>query len=407
MTSRKYLIGFAGLGRLLQSGVDFPLLGPQLQARLEKDPADANATLDISTLLFLTAHSGNRPFAFDYQQRALAMRRIYSLQPPAAPALRLLVLMAPGDMTSNTPVDCLLEGSEVAVTLLYVLRDQPLPPLPEHDVVFVAIGESRENQSLLHQLADLPAVTTKPVINAPDRIAFIARNRASELLESVPGVVIPATVQVERNTLLNVSRGSQRLDVVLPKGRFPIIARPLDSQGGKDLDKLDDAEALGRYLDRVRASGFFISNFIDYRAADGQFKKLRVVLVDGRPFASHMAISSHWMIHYVNAGMHESSAKRSEEAHFFATFGTAFANRHSQSLAAICERVRLDYFSIDCAEMPDGSLLVFEVDNAGIVHDLDDPTMYPYKPPAMRKVFDAFRTLLTTRANGAAPGAVP
>ena len=404
MTSNEYLVGFAGLGRLLQSGVDFPVLGPQLQARLEKDPSDANATLDISTLLFLTAHPGNRPFAFDYQQRALAMRRLYALQPPAAPALRLLVLMAPGDMTSNTPVDCLLEGSDVAVTLLYILPHQPLPPLPEHDVVFVAIGESSENQILLQQLADLPAVTTKPVINAPDRIAFIVRNRAAELLESVAGVVIPAIVQVERQILLDVARGSQRLDVVLSKGRFPIIARPLDSQGGKDLDKLDDAEQLGRYLDRVPASGFFVSNFIDYRAVDGQFKKLRIVLVDGRPFAGHMAISSHWMIHYVNAGMHESAAKRSEEAHFFATFDTEFAKRHSQSLAAICERVRLDYFSIDCAEMPDGSLLVFEVDNAGIVHDFDDPAMYPYKPPAMRKVFDAFRALLTSRANGA-PGA--
>ena len=65
--------------------------------------------------------------------------------------------MAPGDMTSNTPVDCLLEGADVAVTLLYVLPGRPLPsPLPEHDLIFVAIGESSANQVLLRQLKDLP-----------------------------------------------------------------------------------------------------------------------------------------------------------------------------------------------------------------------------------------------------------
>src|SRR5262249_1688561 len=151
-------------------------------------------------------------------------------------------------------------------------------------------------------------------------------------------------------------------------GRFPIIVRPLDSQGGKDLDKVDDADGLAAYLRRVKGDDFFISNFIDYRAPDGQFKKLRVVLVDGRPFPGHMGISSHWMIHYVNAAMDESAEKRSEEERFFTTFDSEFATRQERSLAAICERVGIDYFSIDCAEMPDGSLLIFEVDNAGIVH---------------------------------------
>ena len=127
MTLNEYLIGFAGLGRLLESGTDFPVLGPQLQARLAKDPTDANAMLDVSTLLFLTANHSNRPFALDHQRRALQMRQIYRLPPPATTALRLLVLMAPGDMTSNTPVDCLLEDSDVAVTLLYVLPGQPAP----------------------------------------------------------------------------------------------------------------------------------------------------------------------------------------------------------------------------------------------------------------------------------------
>jgi hypothetical protein len=115
-----------------------------------------------------------------------------------------------------------------------------------------------------------------------------------------------------------------------------------------------------------------------------------------------MGISSQWMIHYVNAAMDESAEKRSEEERFFQTFDVEFATKHKQSLDAIGERVGLDFFSIDCAEMPDGKLLVFEVDNAGIVHDFDDPKLFPYKRPAMRRVFDAFRALLAARASNAA-----
>ena len=213
---------------------------------------------------------------------------------------------------------------------------------------------------------------------------------------------MPATVPVVRQALTDVAQRKQAITDVLDGGRFPIIARPIDSQGGKDLDKLDSIDDLSAYVTRLPNDAFFVSNFIDYRGADGQFRKLRVVLVDGQPFASHMGISSHWMIHYVNAHMDESADKRREEEQWFATFDRDFAVKHREALVAIGERVGLDYVTIDCAEMPDGTLLIFEVDNAGVVHALDDPRMFPYKLPAMQKVFDAFRAMLLARANGGA-----
>jgi hypothetical protein len=100
------------------------------------------------------------------------------------------------------------------------------------------------------------------------------------------------------------------------------------------------------------------------------------------------------MIHYLNAGMGESAAKRAEEARFFARFEEDFARRHHDALRALGEGVALDYFGIDCGETATGELLIFEVDSALIVHALDPVDLYPYKPPQMRKVFDAFRALL-------------
>ncbi len=61
-------------------------------------------------------------------------------------------------------------------------------------------------------------------------------------------------------------------------------------------------------------------------------------------------------------------------------------------------RVGLDYFTVDCAETKAGELLVFEADNTAVVHNMDSPEVFPYKPAQMCKIFDAFAAMLHRRA---------
>lgn len=190
------------------------------------------------------------------------------------------------------------------------------------------------------------------------------------------------------------------LDAVLPGDAFPLIVRPLGSHAGHDLEKMTQASDLLAYLQTVDAERFYISRFVDYRSEDGQFRKYRIVLIDGLPYICHFAVSSHWMIHYLNAGMDESAAKRAEEAQCMLNFEHAFARRHAAALRAIDARMGMPYLGIDCAETRDGELLVFEADNAMIVHAMDAEEMYPYKRPAMHKVFTAFRAMLARAAAG-------
>jgi glutathione synthase/RimK-type ligase-like ATP-grasp enzyme len=100
------------------------------------------------------------------------------------------------------------------------------------------------------------------------------------------------------------------------------------------------------------------------------------------------------MIHYLNAGMDESAEKRRQEAECMASFDDEFAVRHAAALTAVFERLGLPYLGVDCAETQDGQLLVFEIDNAMIVHAMDSEELYGYKQPAMQRVFTAFRTML-------------
>jgi hypothetical protein len=274
----------------------------------------------------------------------------------------------------------------------------PFPPrLPEHDLIIVAACESDANRALLRQLEPLLGASTRPVLNLPANIARTSREAAHALLAPLPGVCMPASARAGRDALESLCAGRRSLASVLEGASFPVIVRPVDSHAGHGLTKIDAAAELGAYLQTMPEPEFIVSQYVDYRDADGLFRKYRVVLVDGESYAGHMGVSDAWMIHYLNAGMTESAEKRVEEAAFMAGFEQGFARRHAGALRAVAARMELDYLVIDCGETRDGKLLLFELDTGAVVHDMDPVDLFPYKRPQMQKVFAAFRAMLGRR----------
>lgn len=388
-------IGPAALMRMACSGTNLTPIGEGLLAYASATPsvASADALLDLSTILQLN-HS--REIALSVQSEALKLKQLYHLPAPRGVAgIRLLALMTPGDLMSNTPLDFLLEDSDISLDILYVAPHLPFPDtLPEHDILFVAIGESDETRSLLEQLSAALEYWPRPILNQAGRISWLARDRAYTLLSNLPGVLMPATTRVSRTDLNNIGRGIATLENYLLDGDFPLIVRPVGSHAGHGLELVQSPIELLGYLHITAGETFYISRFIDYSNSDGMFRKYRVVLIAGKPYAAHMGISTHWMIHYMNAGMAESVEKRMEEALFMAQFDDTFAIRHATAMQAIYQATQLDYLVLDCAETHDGKLLLFEVDNSAVVHTMDPVDLFPYKPPQMRKVFYAFRAML-------------
>lgn len=396
------LIGLAPLMRLAFLQQDLAPLGEALLARAQAHPDDAHACLDFSTVLQL---KGQRELALAVQAQAIELQQWYSLPaqaPQSGPGFKLLVVMGPGDLMSNTPIEFLVEQSDVAMDLLYLTADSDFPEeVPEHDVLLVAVAESDANQPLLARLAAFLLEWPRPVVNLPQHIAHTSRDGLCARLQDVPGVAMPRTARLDRAQLQALASGELQVGSLLPGDDFPLIVRPLGSHAGHDLERMASAADLQAYLQKVDAERFYIARFVDYRNEDGQFRKYRIALIDGQPYICHFAVSSHWMIHYLNAGMDESALKREEEARIMAHFDDEFACRHAQAFAAIDARMGMPYLGIDCAETREGELLVFEADNAMIVHAMDAEEMYPYKRPAMRKVFAAFRAMLARAASGA------
>ncbi|MFZ6721745.1 ATP-grasp domain-containing protein [Undibacterium sp. Ji49W] len=396
------LIGLAPLMRKAFAGVDMKPQGMELIAHAEKYPNDANAMMDLATTLLLLGH---RDTALATQMEALKLQPLYSIPSAHETKIRLLALMTDGDLMANTPLEFLVEDSDIALDLLYVGAGIPaIEQLPEHDVLFVAVGEADDKHELLLDLQALADSWPRPVINAPERITHLGRDGACALLQAGEGIEMPTSIRIDRPTLEKLGSGDIEISSLLPGDDFPIIVRPLGSHAGHGLRKVASPEDIPDYLQAVPSDEFYVARFVDYRSADGQFRKYRIILIDGKPFISHMGISKHWMIHYLNAGMTESQEKRDEEKRFMENFDTDFVPRHLTAFAEITQRLGLDYVGIDCGETRDGKLLIFEVDSDMIVHAMDPVDMFPYKQEPMKKLFAAFRDMLL-KAMATAPAA--
>lgn len=386
------LIGLAPLMRKAFAGVDMKPQGMELIAHAEKYPNDANAMMDLATTLLLLGH---RDTALATQMEALKLQPLYSIPSAHETKIRLLALMTDGDLMANTPLEFLVEDSDIALDLLYVGAGIPaIEQLPEHDVLFVAVGEADDKHELLLDLQALADSWPRPVINAPERITHLGRDGACALLQAGEGIEMPTSIRIDRPTLEKLGSSEIKISSLLPGDDFPIIVRPLGSHAGHGLRKVASPDDIPDYLHAVPSDEFYVARFVDYRSADGQFRKYRIILIDGKPFISHMGISKHWMIHYLNAGMTESQEKRDEEKRFMENFDTDFVPRHLTAFAEITKRLGLDYVGIDCGETRDGKLLIFEVDSDMIVHAMDPVDMFPYKQEPMKKLFAAFRDML-------------
>lgn len=393
-------LGLAPFLRLSIAGDDLQPIAMALLEKAGQDENNANLWMNLSTAFFCV---GQRKHGLLIQEQALAMQRNYRIAAATQPArFRLLVLSVAGDIAENTPIDCLLENSDIDLLYYFATPDAPLPAeIPEHDAVLVAIADAEANRPLLKALDAALRSWPQPVMNAPHYIPRTGRDTASRQMQNVEGVLMPLTHQVDRAVLQAIASGEIAIGTVLADGAFPIILRPVGSQAGRDLAKIDTPQAIADYLTKVGEPVFFLSRFVDYSSNDGLFRKYRVALIGGQPFPCHMGISDHWMIHYLNAGMYESAEKRAEEARFMAHFA-AFAERHQTALAAIYERTQLDYICIDCAETRDGELLIFEMDHVMVVHAMDPEHLFPYKQVHMRKIRQAFESFLLGLGNRSA-----
>jgi hypothetical protein len=329
--------------------------------------------------------------ALHHQRLALQERSLLTI--PARrtpPRTTILELCIAGTFQANIPLDFILDVERTTVHKLY-LGEHPIPELPPYDIVFNTIAEASNATQALEAARAFMSATDRPVLNDPRLVMRTSRTAIAECFAGSSSVAVAPTTQVTRGGLLERQLA------------YPVLIRPVDSHAGNDLAKIDDDDDLRRYVAGLpQFDDFYVATFIDYRNADGYFRKYRIVFVDGVPYPVHLAISPRWMIHYYNAPMAENAWMRDEEHAFMRDMDAVFDGVRAAGLREIARALPLDYFGIDCSIAPDGRVLLFEASTAMIVHLRDPVDLYPYKAQYVPRVVHALERLFDARLGRAA-----
>jgi hypothetical protein len=356
-------------------------------AVLRRDPASRDAHLRLYEVEQML---GQPETAIEHLRLALRSSRIITLPAKHLPAtLSVLALTRVAQWEANTPLELVIDDRHVTLHRYYIddgdsaLSDEALPP---YDVLFSTIAESDRAANALSLARAFAERAGKTPVNPPQLVAQIGRTHVAARFAASETIVAPP---IERASVARLLVH----DVV-----EPLIIRPVGSQAGIGLARVDDPEELRAYLELRGDAEYFIMPFVDYSNADHMFRKYRVMFVAGVPYACHLAISPHWMIHYYNAAMADHQWMRDEEARFIADLDSVFSGTLAAALREIVAAIPLEYFGIDCAIARDGRLLLFEADAAMLVHGTDPPELYPYKRAGFERIKAALDVLLRKRA---------
>lgn len=179
-----------------------------------------------------------RAEGLNLQDAALAMSRLYRVGGPPDGALRLLALVGPGDLMTNTPLDFLTNHLHVRLDLLYVEPDRALPAvIPDHDVAFFALCEP--DPGTLARLRRLYATWPRPVVNDPVFLPAAERDVLSRSLAGVAGLCSPTAVAVSRIALDEHLRFGRPIGG-FPGAPYPCLIRPMHSHAGSGLAQSPD-----------------------------------------------------------------------------------------------------------------------------------------------------------------------
>jgi glutathione synthase/RimK-type ligase-like ATP-grasp enzyme len=257
--------------------------------------------------------------------------------------------------------------------------------LPPFDIVFNAIGDADRGAPFFARAAEFCRKLGRPLINPPHRVARTRRDALPALIKDIPGLVTPRICRIARADLAAFAPALERSD-------RPLLVRPAGSHGGDDLVRIEDRAELAGYADKVPADEYYVSDFWDYRGADGAYRKYRLIFVDRKVFPYHLAITRDWLSHYWRADM--ADWMKAEEETFLADFRQAFRGAAAEAVGEAARRLDLDYAGMDCTILPDGRVLVFEANATMLVHLRESRETFAYKHAHVPRIIDAMSEMV-------------
>lgn len=280
------------------------------------------------------------------------------------------------------------------------LRQNRRPNLTRYHHILNLITEPERNDRVLDNLRRLLRGVPGKVINRPEAVLRSTRDQMAKRLADIPGMLAPKVVRLRSAKSATIRGILDRVGI-----GFPLILREPGTHLGTTQARCDNQEQLDSAISEGRE--YFATEFVDYRSADGLYRKYRVWFIGSHTIFRHQFFSDHWNVHNKDGirFMADRPDLRAEEKAKFAKPDGSFPAEIKQVLAAVRERVDLDYFGIDFGIMPDGRVILFEANATMNFYSTLPSDEFAYVRACVPPARAAFRELLGLPPQGPAASA--
>jgi hypothetical protein len=222
------------------------------------------------------------------------------------------------------------------------------------EVLVNAICEPGLQRDALAQLTSWELATQLPVVNPTWAVNATTRPLAARRLAHQAGVRAP-------HCSLYAGGAVTLAEHVAARGhRYPVLLRPPGKHGSVGLVRADDANELAAHAAALPACT--VTDFVDFRSADGLWRKFRMVYAGDRLFRRHVLTDRAWNItRAAREFMRERPELVAEEQEWIRRPVTLDDGSIEARVMHQFRALQLDFGVIDFALPPDGDLVVFEI----------------------------------------------
>ncbi len=363
------------------------------EAALNADPDFAPAHQGLGAVL---ADEGDREAAQVHFRKGFRDHAVSTLpyRGSAAP-IPLLQLVSSGG--GNIPTAPFLDDRVFLTSVVVADHLDIATKLPPHALIFNAIGDADLCEPALRSAIRLIAQSRAPVINDPLSVIKTGRVENAARLSRLPGVVTPRTLRVARSALADAEGAGGIAASGFP---FPLLLRSPGYHTGRNFVLVEKPTELATAATALPGDDLLVIEYLDARRADGNARKYRVMMIGGKIFPLHLAISRNWKVHYFTSDMAERFEYRDEEMAFLNDMAAVLGKKAMTALHAIRDTLDLDYAGVDFGLNSSGDLLLFEANATMVIASPDPDPRWAYRGDAIAAVTDAVVAMIRDKAGG-------
>ncbi len=292
-------------------------------------------------------------------------------------------------LPDSVPAVRLNLGKDLGPLLMRLKQSGDGGNLSAYGCVLNLISDADHSPATLEALQLLLRGYRGRVINRPEAVLRTSRDEVANILSGIPGLIVPRVLR------LRGGDSDAALKAVTDAGLvFPLIVRRPATHAGRTMVLVEDE---GVFRSAVASDvEYFATEFVEYRSADGLYRKYRIWSFGGRAVFRHLATTNDWNVHVTpgNEFMFDRRDLIEEEVRLMERPEGAFPDEVLAIVAAIGERLGLDYFGVDFGFHPDGRMVLFEANATMTFFPMVPNPRFAFRQRLLAPAEEAFMAML-------------